>query len=249
MDDRLKHLIAVLEADDVTEKIRVIQESGDSGDPDVIEVLLPVLSDDNNDLRQAAVVALGKISQKHPLPFDALMPLLADADDAVRQTVNHTLTQLGARAVIPLIDALQHEDSTVRGAVADLLGEIQDERAFEPLLDVYRTDSSQWVRSRAQKAIDQLPIDDAQKQQAEPFLKPPENLLEHRRSKTKDVDWPSLGDDDLLANARGQDADPDNMTVEEIRDFLDNLDLRLINGKISEATHQQLYARWQSRLP
>ena len=249
MDDRLKHLIAVLEGEDVTEKIRVIQEGGDSGDPGVIEVLLPVLGDENNDLRQTAVIALGQIGQKHDFPFDALMPLLADADDAVRQTVSHTLTELGARVVIPLIDALQHPDSTVRGAVADLLGEIQDERAFEPLLDVYRTDSSQWVRSRAQNSIDQLPIDDAQKQQAAPFLKPPANLLEHRRSKTKDVDWPSLGDANLLGNARGEDADPDNMTVQEIQDLLDNLDLRLANGEISEVTYQQLYARWQSRLP
>ena len=47
---------------------------------------------------------------------------------------------------------------------------------------------------------------------------------------------------------KSSSVDPDTMTVEEIQVLLDNLDLRLANGEISEATYQQLYARWQNRL-
>jgi membrane protease subunit (stomatin/prohibitin family) len=37
-------------------------------------------------------------------------------------------------------------------------------------------------------------------------------------------------------------------TREEIQTFIDNLDVRLANGEISEKTYQQLLAKWQKRL-
>ncbi len=37
-------------------------------------------------------------------------------------------------------------------------------------------------------------------------------------------------------------------TPAEIQAFLDNLDVRLANGEISEATYDRLYARWEARL-
>jgi hypothetical protein len=37
-------------------------------------------------------------------------------------------------------------------------------------------------------------------------------------------------------------------TKEEITAFLDNLDMKLANGQISEQTYQMLHDKWQKRL-
>ncbi len=45
-----------------------------------------------------------------------------------------------------------------------------------------------------------------------------------------------------------QSAPATQMTADEIRATLDNLDRRLAAGEISEATYQKLYAKWEARL-
>ena len=57
--------------------------------------------------------------------------------------------------------------------------------------------------------------------------------------------WPSLDDEPLAPSS--PDAETE-LTVDQIRDMLDRLDIRLANGGISESTYQQLYARWEARL-
>jgi HEAT repeat protein len=127
----------------------------------------------------------------------------------------------------------------VRGAAADLLGTLKDDRAHETLVKVSRTDPSQWVRSRATDALDRLLPETSAKPPNGPKLTPPPDTLELVRSQAAEL--PSLDDNPALA-------DPDALSADQIQTMLDNLDLRLANGEISEETYHTLYARWHKRL-
>jgi len=172
---------------------------------------------------------------------DALIQLLADGDDTRRRAAEDALIKLGPDVVISLIDTLDLEDSTLRGAAADLLGAIKDERALDALQEVSRIDSSRWVRSRAEKALSQFPSGSTAATQETPALTPPSDTLQQVRAQA--AEWPSLRD----KTAPPENAD-DAMTAEQIRALLEQLDARLAKGKISEAAHQELYARWATRL-
>ena len=64
------------------------------------------------------------------------------------------LGKLGdARAVQPLIKALNDQNKTVRGIAASALGQLGDSAALDPLRDLMRRDSDSFVHGQAEKAI------------------------------------------------------------------------------------------------
>jgi hypothetical protein len=173
---------------------------------------------------------------------------LAAPGDAARESARADLREMGDAAFPALVAGLQHADSTIRGACADLLGESGDDRAREPLHEVLRVDNSRWVRSRARLALAALgesvdsADDDAPKvrQRVNIAPPPPEDALRRTRR--------LYGGDAGSADDQPPPKSPDDMTADEIQALLDQLDVRLINGEITEATHQRLSARWQVRL-
>lgn len=70
------------------------------------------------------------------------------------------LTRLGARAVPKLLRSLSNPDELVRGGVAEVLGEIGDGRAMQPLLDMF-DDEHPGVRANAAQAIAKMPGEDS----------------------------------------------------------------------------------------
>lgn len=171
---------------------------------------------------------------------------LGAADDAARQQAAQRLTEVGALAVDALIEALHSPDSTIRAAAADVLGDIQDERAAPPLLEVVRSDPSRWVRSRAENALKRFPPGTVTLPgQREPDFPTTPNTLQ--RLRTQKPNWPTLGRPPAHAPAP-QDADPASLDAGQVRALLDQLDLRLAKGEITEATYLQLVERWQARL-
>jgi len=70
---------------------------------------------------------------------DALVEMLRSRDKAVRDAAYESLTEAGAPAVPRLIAALEDNDPNIREYAAGALGNIGDERAVEPLMDMLRT--------------------------------------------------------------------------------------------------------------
>jgi HEAT repeat protein len=82
----------------------------------------------------------------------ALVSCLADSSTAVRVTARAALVGMGGAAVAPLCEALEYEDEQVAWTAAELLGEVGDERAVEPLQWASR-DRREAVRQSARRSL------------------------------------------------------------------------------------------------
>lgn len=210
---------------------------------DALPALEHALQARNIEVQIAAVQVMGRMSASHDVPVAAMIDLLADHDDPVRDATTGVLREMGAKAVDALIEALKDTNSTLRGAAANLLGEIKDERAREPLREIVYDDESRWVRSRAEWALAQLPKLDAFSSTVdrEGNVKPSPivSALERVRSQVQPPPPRSAGNSTTELDA---------ITPERIQTMLDSLDVRLANGEISEETYRKLVKRWQDRL-
>jgi HEAT repeat protein len=76
--------------------------------------------------------------------IEGAIRLLKSGDEQVRQFVAYLLGRTGdARAIEPLIDALQDDHVGVRGAAANALGAIGDTNAIPYLLPLIKHDNAQ----------------------------------------------------------------------------------------------------------
>lgn len=258
----VKFIIYALEDDSTPVKVAAANTLGTLGTEEAIQPLLGITKDSNEDVRSAAISALGKIGTSFPVSVEALIPLLADPDDAVRGMVRDLIEAMNPSATIGfLLTALQDPNSTIRGAVVEILGDLKDERARASLQKSYEDDQSEWVRSRAKWALDQLPKPDFPFQTKAKLAPPPplDTLTIMRANKPQ---WPSLDGnplkdvDDIQREREAQQAQatpasstsPQEMSHDQIQEMIDQLDMRLINGEITEATYKSLVARWESRL-
>jgi hypothetical protein len=245
------HLIAVLEDDNARVRLSAVQALGLLRDQRAVGPLTALLGDGNAQVRAAGIQSLALTGAAHPeadLPQDVMIALLADPEDAVRKAAFAALKTLGAQAVPMLIDALRHSNSTIRGAAADLLGQLQDERARDPLRDIAYTDSSKWVRSRAQAALEQFPPGeyDGPRARRNVSLEPPPDTIQLVRS--QGPAWPSLRGERPPAQPPPAMPDPAQMNADQVRQILDQIDIRLASGEITEETYRRLVERWEARL-
>lgn len=219
----------------------------------VAEPLVDVLADRNVDVRIAAARALAMLAQSYDsVPLEPIITLLADPEDTVREVAAGIMRDKGAAAYDRLIDALDNPNSTIRGAAATLLGELEDERARKALQNAAYDDDSSWVRSRAEWALDQLPPPPLPRVKREPVTPdPPRNPIDIVRANTPQH-WPGFSDAAGKTTPQPQSSPPtstpDEMNAAKIQQMLDALDVRLINGEISQETYEKLAARWQERL-
>jgi HEAT repeat protein len=225
-------------------KVAAARALGMVGSTNALPDLVETLDDESPDVRSAVLRTLGNIHAQQPIDLHPVSAMLADMDDSVRQTAQTVLAGAGESAFEVLAEALTHHNSTVRGAAADLLGQLGLEASREPLNQVLLSDDSRWVRSRAEAALQQLPGGPNTHQDDDlNIARPQDTIAKIRRQR---ADWSHLTN-------RGQPqtptpTDPDAMTDDQIRALLDQLDVRLVNGEISEATYQRLYDRWSARL-
>src|SRR5207249_2960096 len=68
-----------------------------SGQPEIIDSLLKLLSDPNSQVRQAAVKTLGQVGRGQPKVIDSLLKLLFDYQLDVKQATVEALRLLDAR--------------------------------------------------------------------------------------------------------------------------------------------------------
>lgn len=286
-DDRLSSLKQALYHDSASTRRNAITEIAALDTPAVVPVLVDTLADPSPDVRAAAAEALAGLAVHHPVDVLPLTKLLADSADRVREATAHALTAVGSAAVPELLHVLADDSSsTVRGAAADILGDIADTQTVEPLQTAYSADHSMWVRSRAHLALGklgvQLPPPTPPTPSARPgptirdtntilkaggTIEPPPDPIELIRQQTQ-IQWPSLnnrpsvGEGSMLDAARemyepptpqqpsepSPAAKPSTPTAADIQAMLDQLDVRLATGEISEATYKRLVTRWEARL-
>jgi HEAT repeat protein len=162
--EAVKPLLSLLESANASIRREAARALGRIGDGSVGPALQELLSDEDADVRETAIVALkdtAKSEAVDPLvavlksddevrwraaqvlgtigdvrAVDPLVAALADSDDGVSSWAAVSLGEIGeAGAVEALVHALEDENANVRGPAAAALGRIGDSRAIEPLID------------------------------------------------------------------------------------------------------------------
>jgi len=136
---------------------------GGIADPETLEPLADALADPDAWVRQAAAQALGQLNDPRAIPslvlclsdlkpvvrgeaalslgilkaqeaVDKIIPLLDDGPD-VREKASRTLGEIGGPAAVePLIKLLDDRIDTIRNVSAMSLGQLEDTRAVDPIL-------------------------------------------------------------------------------------------------------------------
>lgn len=100
-----------------------------------IDPLIEMLSDENNNVRKAALQSLGEFDEPHV--YDINIKMLEDKSPDIRRVaVRNIIKRPDKRAVDPLILLLNDNERYVRSLAAEALGEIGDERAVDALINV-----------------------------------------------------------------------------------------------------------------
>lgn len=149
MDRTIDDLIESLNSDDefvIEEAMGLLEMKADES----IDPLISALSSRKKNIRLNAAKLLGVLN--NPKAIDSLILTLRDSNKLVRREASTSLSRLGAEAVDPLIAILNDEDWRVRGAAAWALGNLNDEKAIEPLEELLE-DESAFVSSGAKNAI------------------------------------------------------------------------------------------------
>ena len=141
----VKPLIEALK--DLNIRSRAAEALGEIKDVRAIDPLIAALGDEEQYFRNNVAGALGKIGAP------AVAPLMAALRGHVRENAVGALGKIGAPAVAPLIAALKDEDTNVRRNAADALGEVNDVRAVEPLIEALKDPN---VRRNAADALGEI---------------------------------------------------------------------------------------------
>ena len=146
----VESLIEVLQDKDARlARAAAARSLGEIGDPRAVEPLREALSFKNRGLCQAAVEALDKLGQKPETQQEELTHLIA--------TKNYEeLIKVGQPAIDQLIDILALHDVSARLLAVEVLGEIGEPNAIEPLIWALK-DKNSYVCAAAAKAIRKNP--------------------------------------------------------------------------------------------
>ena len=107
--------------------------------------LVDQLSHADKQQRANAIAQLGEMAEKAESAAGALVSLLAENKEsigvgriasAISGHAERALCRIGKPAVPALVNGLKHDDIVVRRRAAQILGQIQDPRAIEPLIAV-----------------------------------------------------------------------------------------------------------------
>jgi hypothetical protein len=146
-------LLSTLGIQDNRVKVAAIASLGRSGDSRALKPLIHLLGDENRNIREASVRALGAFGEGAVGP---LIEAIGDEDWHIRVGSAIALRIIGnPGGVEPLIRALSDENRFVRREAAKSLGRIGDRRATEPLISVLG-DGDTGVRTRAAAALGKI---------------------------------------------------------------------------------------------
>jgi HEAT repeat protein len=115
------------------------------GEPS-IEPLIKALGDEDWDIYKNAAVALVDIGE---LAVESLIEALKYEDEDTQWEVVEVIEDIGEPAIEPLIKALKNKDILIRSGAVTALGAIGDNRAVEPLVEVFLKDEDENIRDNA----------------------------------------------------------------------------------------------------
>jgi len=133
------------------EAYSAVLELGRLGNDKAVDLLITALRRHDGVARSAAR-ELGKLRSNRAIP--PLVELLGQAE--VSQAAADALLGFGPEAVGPLMEALRSGNGIAREAAANALGELRDNRAVAPLIEVMQTDDVYAVRTAAATALGNL---------------------------------------------------------------------------------------------
>jgi bilin biosynthesis protein len=122
------------------------------GEP-AVEMIIDALVDENWRVRWHSAEILGEI--KDDRAVKPLINSMNDENNGVRSNSIIALIEIGEPAVVVLIDALDDENWRVRLHSAEILGEINDDRAVKPLTETLNDDNND-VRRAADRALERI---------------------------------------------------------------------------------------------
>ncbi|BCW95220.1 MAG: HEAT repeat domain-containing protein [Fimbriimonadales bacterium] len=138
--------------DDSDLKSRLLDALQAAGSP-ATPALIRALEDTDHNIRERACLALGKGGDLRAVP--ALIQQLGDRGEYIAWAASRALAEFGAPAVPELLQALKHENKSVRAGICGVLGEIGDAHAVPALIKRLR-DSSVDVRLAASRALGEI---------------------------------------------------------------------------------------------
>ena len=114
------------------------------------------MKDTDTDVRNYAALAIGKTRS-----VKALQPLLKvleeDKSDRVKNSAAASLEKIGKPVVEPLMNILEGtEDISLTIRIVQVLGNIRDKRADEPLDKIYQETTNTLLRNETAKALNKL---------------------------------------------------------------------------------------------
>ena len=147
-------LLDDLKARDVWRRARAADLLGRLAVRGAVPALIAALKDDSEDVRTVAARSLAMIGDPAAVP--ALAGALADPSRWTVSIIAENLMRMGPRAVPPLLYLLGAPDPNVRVAAVQILGEIRDPLAVDPLVAVAGGDRDLNMRAQAAAALGKL---------------------------------------------------------------------------------------------
>lgn len=129
--DPVQDQIAHLKNQNPEVRLYAAIELGKLGDVRAVEPLIAALSDQDMNVRESAIEALGNLGKAAVVP---LIARLQDYDAGVRSGASDALVKVGEPAIEPLIACLKDNDADVRRRAAIALSKLGDVRAVAPLI-------------------------------------------------------------------------------------------------------------------
>ena len=125
-----------------------------ANDPDTIKYLIPVLKDENEYARRAAVEVLNEIGNAKSVK--ELLEAVSDDDWWVRSRAADALGKIGGPKVVEaVLQLVGDQDEDIRRAAVEILNQTKDDRAVGHLIEATK-DKDWWVSERAVDALAEI---------------------------------------------------------------------------------------------
>jgi len=145
-----------------SERGKAALKLGEIGDVRAVEPLIKALEDGDRKMLWQAAWALGEIGDARAVePLIRVLKVQFPVDQELLRESVLALVKIGAHAVEPLIIVLREDaDVLTRSLAAQILGQIGDTRAVEPLTEALK-DREEHVRKAAEEALFRLELGEA----------------------------------------------------------------------------------------